>query len=333
MKPASEKQLDDFLATWPEIDPNTGLSLRGDELLIKAQEAMIAAVHTFNSAGLTFRSGLFIVTAIIAWTYFLHAWFKREGIDYRYNQKTKRGADKYWDLGRCLKYARCPVQIGVKKNLEFLLELRHEIEHRSTSRIDDAVGAELQACCINFNDALKTFFGPQYGLEKRLHIALQFVSFGEEQRSLLKKAASLPQHVATFISAFEHGLTDEQLADPAFRMRVAFVPLTSNRASGADRAVEFVRPGSDEARDVSEIVLKEVQKRRYTATQVVEHARKKGYPRFSLHHHTALWKRLNAKDPAQVYGCPGDYRNTWVWFDNWIIRVFEHCKENADRYT
>ena len=73
---------------------------------------MIAAVHTFNSAGLTFRAELFIVTAIIAWTYLLHAWFKREGIDYRYtsNQngqkvvvKTPGGADKFWELIQCFK--------------------------------------------------------------------------------------------------------------------------------------------------------------------------------------------------------------------------------------
>jgi uncharacterized protein DUF3644 len=50
-------------------------------------------------------------------------------------------------------------------NLEFLIELRHEIEHRSTSRIDDAVSSQLQACCINFNDIIKTHFGPQYGLD------------------------------------------------------------------------------------------------------------------------------------------------------------------------
>jgi hypothetical protein len=55
-----------MVATPPDIDPLTGLSLRGDELLIKAREAMIAAVHTFNSAGLVFRAELFIVTAIIA---------------------------------------------------------------------------------------------------------------------------------------------------------------------------------------------------------------------------------------------------------------------------
>jgi hypothetical protein len=86
VKAASSEDLNSFLATWPAVDAETGLSLHGDELLIKAREAMIAAVHTFNSAGLTFRAELFIVTAIIAWTYLLHAWFKREGIDYRHTR-------------------------------------------------------------------------------------------------------------------------------------------------------------------------------------------------------------------------------------------------------
>jgi hypothetical protein len=332
VKAAGKEELDAFLATWPDVEPDTGLSLRGDELLIKAREAMLAAVHTFNGAGLTFRAELFIVTSIIAWTYLMHAWFRREGIDYRYTERTKLGADKYWELGKCLKHARCPVTGGVRKNLEFMLEIRHEIEHRSTSRIDDAIGGELQACCINFNDALKSFFGPQYGLEKRLPIALQFVSFGDDQRSRLKRAADLPAHVATFIGAFEHGLTDEQLADPAFRYRVAFVPITSNRASGADRAIEFIKPGSDDAKAVNRVLLKEVNKKRYTASQIVKAAKQEGYTHFGIGDHTALWQKLGAKDAAKGYGCQGDYKNTWVWFDNWIARVLEHCAENAEKY-
>jgi len=190
-KAATPEELETFLASWPDVDPETGLSVRGDELLIKSREAMIAAVHTFNSAGLTFRAELFIVTAIISWTYLLHAWLKREGIDYRHTKtendvkviaKTPNGAEKYWELAQCLKHARCPVEQGAKDNLEFLLDLRHEIEHRSTNRIDDAVSAKLQACCINFNDAIKTLFGAQYALERRLPIALQFVTFSPDQR-------------------------------------------------------------------------------------------------------------------------------------------------------
>jgi len=67
VRSASSEELARYLATWPDIDPDTGLSLRGDELLVKAREAMIAAVHVFNGAGLTFRAELFIVTCIIAW--------------------------------------------------------------------------------------------------------------------------------------------------------------------------------------------------------------------------------------------------------------------------
>lgn len=69
VKAAPADELEVFIGSWPEVDPETGLSLRGDELLIKAREAMISAVHTFNSAGLSFRAELFIVTAVIAWTY------------------------------------------------------------------------------------------------------------------------------------------------------------------------------------------------------------------------------------------------------------------------
>lgn len=332
VKAATEETLDSFLSAWPDVDPDTGLSRAGDELLIKAREAMVAAVHTFNGAGLTFRAELFIVTSVIAWTYMLHAWFRREGIDYRYKDKTKQGADKFWELGKCLRHARCPVSKGAKTNLEFLLEIRHEIEHRSTSRIDDAIGGELQACCINFNDALKSFFGPQYGLEKRLPIALQFVSFGDDQRARLKRATELPAHLATFISAFEHGLTDEQRSDPAFRYRVAFVPINSNRASGADRAIEFIKPGSADAEAVNQVLLKEVNKKRYTATQVVNAAKKDGFKKFRISDHTALWQKLDAKDTGKGYGCQGDYKGTWVWYDSWIKRVLEHCEENGDRY-
>jgi hypothetical protein len=338
VKAATEEELDAFLTCWPEVDPETGLSLRGDELLIKAREAMIAAVHIFNGAGLSFRAELFIVTCIIGWTYLLHTWFRREGIDYRYKkadgtvQKTKHGADCYWELGKCLRHARCPVPKGAIKNLDFLLELRHEIEHRSTNRIDDAVSAKLQACCLNFNDAIKALFGPQYGLERRLPIALQFVTFGADQRAALKKASALPAHVETFIDAFEHGLSEEEYADPAYRYRVAFVPMSGNRASSADVAIEFVKGDSDEGREINRVLLKEVDKRRYTAKQVWELMQAEGYPKFNQQAHTALWKALDGKNPAHGFGRDGDYKGTWVWYDRWIERVRAHCQEQGDRY-
>ena len=337
-KAASPEELNDFLLNWPDIDQETGLSLRGDELLIKAREAMIAAVHTFNGAGVTFRAELFIVTSIIAWTYLLHAWYRREGIDYRYRdkagavEKTKQGAERYWDLGKCLRAAKCPLPKGVVKNLEFILELRHEIEHRSTSRIDDAISAKLQACCLNFNEAIKALFGPQYGLERRLPIALQFVTFSADQRAALKRATTLPPNIESFIDAFEHGLSNEEYGDPAYRYRVAFVPIDAKRASSADVAVEFVKSDSVEGRAINQVLLKEVDKARYTGKQVWTMMQKQGFPKFNQNAHTELWRKLKAKDTTLGFGRAGDYDGTWVWYDKWIEKVREHCQENAERY-
>ena len=335
---ASQEELQQFLSLWPNLDPETGLSAEGDELLIKAREAMIAAVHTFNGAGLTFRSELFIVTSIIAWTYLLHAWFKREGIEYRHVsngevQKTKEGADKYLELGACLRHEKSPVDAGVKKNLEFLLEIRHEIEHRSTSRIDDQLSAKLQSTCLNFNEAIKEWFGVQYGLEKRLSIALQFVTFDIGQRSALKKASNLPANIETSIDRFEQELTEEEYGDPAYRYKVAFVPIIKQRESAADTAIQFFKVDSDEAEAFKAVHLKEVDKTRYTATQVICLVQENGYPKFKMPDHTRLWKKLKAKEAGSPYGRQGDYKSSWVWFDNWIERVREHCAEQDERYT
>ena len=174
--------------------------------------------------------------------------------------KTACGAEKFWELGKCLRDNKCPLDKGVTQNLEFLLELRHEIEHRSTSRIDDAVSAKLQACCINFNVAIKSIFGPQYGLERRLPIALQFVTFSSDQKAVLKKASGLPRHIETMVRAFHDRLSPEEQSDPHFAYRVAFVHKTANRVSAADEAFEFIKPGSEEETEINRVLVKEVEK-------------------------------------------------------------------------
>lgn len=339
IRPSTVDELSEFLASWPEVDAETGLSIKGDELIIKAREAMIAAVQVFNGAGLTFRAELFIVTAVISWTYLLHAWFKREGIDYRHTKnvsgqkvviKTPNGADKYWELGQCLKHMKCPLDIGTKDNLNFILDLRHEIEHRSTSRIDDAVSAKLQACCINFNDSIKSLFGNQYSLERRLPIALQFVTFSPDQRAILKRAGVLPRNVETMMAGFESKLTDEQKNDPRYAFRVFMINKTVNRASGADFAVDIVSPDSELAEKIN-FALKEVEKKKYLPSDIVSLIRSEGWDKFRMEDHTKLWKRLDAKNPSKGYGAVV-VGKTWCWYDNWLNRVREECEQNSSRF-
>lgn len=333
VKAASDAELDAFLAAWPNIDPATGLHLQGDELLVKAREAMIAAVHTFNSAGLYFRAELFIVTCIIAWTYLLHAYYKREGIDYRHKkggavEKTPSGADKYWELGQCLAHGKCPLEKGVVNNLKFLTEIRHEIEHRSTNRIDDALSAKLQACCINFNDATKTLFGNEFALEKRLPIALQFVTFDGAQRSSLI-GADLPPHIAAAMDNFHNALSEDEQKDPKFRYRVAFVPKVSGKASKADLAVEFIKPGTPEAEAVERVLLKEVERPKFRPSEIVAKVKAAGHPAFNMHDHTLLARQLDARNPGKGYGTT--VANTWYWYEHWFDKVIEKLAEGWTR--
>ena len=333
IKPASDVELDAFLNAWPDIDPATGLHLKGDELLIKAREAMIAAVHTFNSAGLFFRAELFIVTSVIAWTYLMHAYYKREGVDYRYKkagivQKTKHGADKYWELGQCLSHGGCPIEKGVVDNLNFLTEIRHEIEHQSTDRIDAALSAKLQACCINFNDAIKTLFGKEFALEKRLPIALQFVTFDGGQRASLV-GQDLPPNVATAMDDFHNGLTDAEQSDPKFRYRVAFVPKVAGKASKSDLAVEFVKAGTPEAEDVERVLLKDTERPKYRPTAIVAKAKAAGFAQFAIFDHTQLVKQLDARSPGKGYGV--EVAGQWYWYDGWFEKVMEKLNEGWTR--
>ncbi|WP_020592863.1 DUF3644 domain-containing protein [Kiloniella laminariae] len=338
VKAASNEELEDFLSNWPDLDTETGLNLKGDELVIKAREAMIAAVHTFNGAGLQFRSELFIVTSNIAWTYLMHAYYRKIGIDYRYYQtregvrqvvKTREGADKYWELGKCIRHDRCQLPQGTVNNLEALFDIRHEIEHRSTDRIDDALGGTLQQCALNFNDALKDWFGNHYGLEKRLPLALQFGTFKTDQRRQLKAAKDLPRHIATTIDNIYGRLSDEELADPRFTFKVAFVRKITSRANAADEAVEFVRSDSEEAAAINRVLLKETEKPKYLPSRIVDLMKAEGYRWFTMQQHTHLWQTLDAKAPQKGYGVL--VAQQWYWYDAWLARVREYCLERQSR--
>ncbi|MGC2305139.1 MAG: DUF3644 domain-containing protein [Candidatus Binatus sp.] len=337
---ATDEELSDFLASWPNVDPQTGLNLRGDELLVKAREAMIAAVHTFNGAGLHFRAEIFIVTAIIAWTYLHHAYYRREGIEYRYFDiinggrtvaRTREGAEKYLELGACIRHQRCPLDQNEKNNLEFLIEIRHEIEHRTTSRIDDTISAKLQACCINFNYAIKRLFGDQFGLERRIPIALQFVTFSRDQRGILKKAIDLPAHIQTMMNRFQENLTDEQLSDPRYSFAAIFVQKIAKRRGTADEAIEFLPADSDLGQQINNVYIRDREPTKFKPMQIVNLVKERGFPRFTIADHARLWQDLDAKNPGKGYGTLLS-DGAWYWYQRWLDRVIQHCDEAGDSY-
>lgn len=330
---ASPEELSAFLEAWPNVD-SSGLHLIGDELLIKAREAMLHAVQGFNNPRAYFKSEVFIVTAVIAWTYLMHAHLKRAGVDYRYRDRqtgdvlqTRHGADKHWELEFCLAQPECPVDDPTKANLRFLIGIRHEIEHQMTRRIDDLISAKLQACCLNFNSTLKSLFGAEYGLDRELGLALQFSGIAKSQRDLLLRDTNLPAHIIAAHIAYEEDLPDEVIRDPKYAYRVAYVERSVNSKGKADQVVEFIRLDSAEGREIASVLVKEAERRKYKPKDIVDLMRAEGHVEFNLHSHTILWREANAKRPDLKYGVelrPGD----WWWYEKWLQHVRDKLANN-----
>lgn len=313
-----------------------------NELVKKSREAAIAAVQIFNNPAMIFKSELFIVLMVIAWTYLLHAHYRKIGIDYRYvskegkrnkYKKTKNGAFKYWELEYCLNHQSSPVDENQKNNLLFLIGLRHEIEHQMTTRIDECLSARFQACCMNYNELIKNLFDKDSGIDKNLSFSLQFSSINNEQIELLRDAKGLPENIQSYISGFDDSLSDEEFNNPKFSYRVLFVPKVANRKGQADKVIEFIKPESDLAKNINKefYVIKEKEKEKYIPTRIVEIMREHGYTKFNTHHHTKLWKENDAKNKSKGFGV--QVVNTWYWYESWVNFVKDHCQKNKSKYS
>ena len=318
-----------------------GRSVKG-ELLSKSREAALNAVQTFNNPLTAFKTETFIVLMVITWTYLLHAYYRQESIEYRYYDegpkrrrfdRTKSGAFKYWELERCLNEKRCPLDGPTKGNLRFLIGLRHEIEHHGSAGCDQRFSARYLACCLNYERYICQLFGSRYSLGEAAAFTLQF-------RDLTATAISeeavepLPSNVAKFIQDFDAELPDMEINSPYFRRRFLFVPVVTSKKAQAETVIEFVPADSELAKLIGEeyerIYLKEVERPKYLPGEIVKLMREEGYTGFKMHHHTVLWKDLDAKNPGKGYGVI--VSKMWYWYDRWVDEVRKHCATNADEY-
>lgn len=283
------------------------------ELVKKAREAMLAAVQLYNNPQVTFKAESFITLSVIGWTYLLHAYYRNNGIDYRYYHyagkkkiydKTKYGAYKHWELERCLNEKDCPLDNDTKTNLKFLIGVRHEIEHQMTDKIDEFLSAKLQACALNFDFYICKLFGDKYNLSRELSLAIQFSPLTPEQRDTLHESSHITSNVKNFVVDFEDVLSDEALASSRYAYRVLFVPINAKRKGQADQVVEFIKSDSPLAEGIEKTyaVLKETEKRKFLPSEIVALMKAKGYDKFSINKHTELWKSRNAKNPKFNYG-------------------------------
>ncbi len=311
------------------------------ELLLKSREAALAAVQIFNSPLITFKSEIFIVLMNIAWTYLLHAHYRKERVEYRYFSKTakrrvfdktKAGAHKHWELERCLKDAKSPVDKDTTNNLRFLIGIRHEIEHQMTSRLDASLSAKFQACCLNYNEYVKKLFGDKQGIDKHLAFSLQFSSISRGQAASMPPPGTMPSHIRAFVEGFEDGLSEGEFNSSRYAYRVLFVAKTANRKGQADEVIEFVKADSSLAADVNKAytVIKEIERPKHLPSGIVKLIKQEGFQHFTIQDHTNLWRASDAKVASKGFGV--QVEKAWYWYDSWVGFVQKHCEDNAGKY-
>ena len=313
------------------------------ELLAKSREAALSAIRVFNDPQVGFKSETYIVLMVIAWTYLMHAYYRSKKIEYRYYEqrpkrkvfdRTRHGAYKYWELERCLNDTKSPIDHDTSNNLRFLIGLRHEIEHQMTRSLDNFLSGRYQACAINYNDYLKRLFGKQLGIDEQLTYTIQFAQLTEEQLGGAKPESAIPERLRAYVADFDGQLSHEEYNSARYSFRLLFKRKLVNRPGQADKVIEFIDPNSDLAKTIDKEywVKKEVERPKFRAKDVVALAKSAGFNKFRISpEHVDLWRTDDAKNPAKGYGV--DIAGSWYWYQNWVDRCIEHCKQAGDKYV
>jgi hypothetical protein len=306
------------------------------DLIEKSREAMLSAVQIFNNPLTTFKSESYIVLAMIAWTYLLHAYYRGKKIEYKYfkgSGQSKRylrnfdGSVKFWDLRECISKNVCPLDVNTINNLNFLIGLRNQVEHRKVDDLDSFLSARYQACALNYNYYLKLLHGERYSLDSNLALSLQFSELDYVQSKIIKdKEKLIPKEITSYIAGFDQKLTRREYGSERYAYRLLFVKTTANRVGQADKVIEFVDPKSKLAKYVSkERWVKEVKKRvPMLVRQVIYELKNRGIT-IGKSEHTILWRKYDGKNPSRGYGAM--VGGAWLWYQDWIDFLTEQLKK------
>ncbi|WOI52591.1 DUF3644 domain-containing protein [Parvularcula sp. LCG005] len=332
IKSSREEDVDFFIRKKDSYDPVTGLNLYDDERLIRAREAMILAVQSFNSPTLRFKAEQFAVQSNIAWTYLLHEYYNREGV------KIVGKDGRSLLLSQMIKRHDFPLSAGVANNIRDMIDIRDTVEHNLLRRSDVKFFGLFQASCLNFDKAICQLFGDRVSLRSDLSIALQFTKVNFSQLIELQKF-DIPEHIEALDARIDQRLSKEEKADLDYRFRVVYMLEASSKSKSH---FQFIQPGSDEGKEIHNILEKRViadDDYPYKPSQAAKLIRERSGKKFSSHNHTQAWKRYrvrpasNAKSRDQTdkefcifHKTHGDY----TYNDAWVDFIAEKISDEAE---
>lgn len=332
-----------------------GLRQNVKDNIEKCQSAAIASVEVYNRPGPRFRTAHFLVMVIIAWTALFHAIFYNRGRRPWYRKNTTGsgsgvrymridGDPKHWDLSECLKQYHGNNHPAERSNLEFLIKLRHKIEHRHLPEMDVSLYGECQAALINLEGLLVSEFGQKYALAEQLMVSLQFSQVIPQEKKKAAKilASNEARTVQEYIEKFRGALPSTVLNSMKYSFNVFLVPKVVNREKAADAAVEFI--SLDEASDEEldrlgklNVLIKEkhipiVNQGLMKPSQVVEELSERLSVKFTMSDHVAAWKYYDVR-PSSGSPNPEKSKTDFCIYDKahkdylytraWVEKIFQ----------
>lgn len=285
---ASDEQVEFYQIKKNSYDPQTGLNLYDHERLIRAREAMILAVHVFNSPATRFKTEVFTMLANVAWTYLLHEFYERKGV------KVVGKDGRSLLLGQMVDRHDCPLTKGVRDNLRSLKILRDDVEHKLLGRADSKWLGLFQANCLNFDKAICSLFGKRLSLSHDLSFAIQFTRMNMEQLATLNRF-EIPAHIDAVDARLTEGMTEGQLADVEYQFRVIY---TLDAATKSKAHFQFILPDSVEGKEIRNVLVQHKladhlypHKPGEVATLVQQRTGKN----FTSHNHTQAWRKFEVR--------------------------------------
>ncbi|MXO52236.1 DUF3644 domain-containing protein [Erythrobacter gaetbuli] len=320
IEPATEVEIKRYKYEKSLVDLKSGLSPIDDERLFRAREAMVAAVEIFNSPTMLFKVQIFPVLSQISWTYLLHEYYDRRGVEI-----TDANGNSLL-LSQMLNRDDCPLESDVKKNLTAVKTLRDNVEHKILSSIGRSYWPLFQANCLNFDQTIRKLFGENSGLRDSLSIALQFSKMDVDQLSELQTYDLTPQIEAIDqLIAEAAGITGNEGANYQFKVSYHF-----EKATKGDSHIVFSQ-NNPEGKSKKNVLTQKVvgdELWPFRVKDVIARVREDGNPAFNSHHHQLAWKKFGArprgkaknpadckKDFCHYHTAHQDYTYSQKWVD------------------
>ncbi len=300
---------------------------------LRAKECMLAAVAVFNNPLIRFKSETTITLVCTAWTYLLQVHCLENGLEIRKLDscgarrkfaRTAEGDVKTIELKELVKLSHDILSEACQENLVFLIGIRNRIQHYVGVELDSLIAPKIQANILTFKRVIEQVTDGAVSMGEELPFALQFSELSLHQTKELLTGKAIPVSLKTFILDFESKLAPEIWKDSEYQARVKLQVV--NKERGED--LEFVKVleiGTEAPEGVTASYLKEVEKRKYTPTEIIKQMHELGFPDFGMQEHIELWQKKDGKNPKYGYGC--EIANRWFWYQSWIDQVVKpHCE-------